>query len=142
VRLLFFEPGAAKAFTQLTAQDISFADLEVRILGKGGKRRDVPLLQSLVNELRLHLGERRSGPVFRSRQGVRAYSKRRIQQVVRSWRPRRPGSKSASTRTFSATPPECSTSPTGECRRTFCSSLSLTPGLRRPKSTTSRAAGR
>jgi len=71
VRLLFFEPGAArvKAFTQLTAQDISFADLEVRILGKGGKRRDVPLLQSLVNELRLHLGERRSGPVFRSRQG-------------------------------------------------------------------------
>ena len=82
MRLLFESGARAKAFTQLTVQDVSFADLEVRILGKGGKRRDVPILRSLANELRLHLGERRSGPIFRSRQGG-AYSKRRVQQLVR-----------------------------------------------------------
>lgn len=82
MRFLFESGARVKALTQLAVEDVSFADLEVRILGKGGKRRDVPLLQSLVNELRLHLGERRSGPIFRSRQGG-AYSKRRVQQIVR-----------------------------------------------------------
>ena len=82
MRLLFESGARSKAFTQITVEDVSFSDLEVRILGKGGKRRDVPILRSLANELRLHLGERRSGPIFRSRQGG-AYSKRRVQQLVR-----------------------------------------------------------
>ena len=82
MRLLFESGARAKAFTQLTVGDVSFADLEMRILGKGEKRRDVPILRSLANGLRLHLGDRRSGPIFRSRQGG-AYSKRRVQQIVR-----------------------------------------------------------
>ena len=45
--------------SQIRAEDISFGDLEIRIEGKGEKRRDVPVLSSLANELRLHLGERR-----------------------------------------------------------------------------------
>ena len=82
MRLLFESGARVDAFTQLTVENVSFADLEVRVLGKGGKRRDVPILRSLANELRLHLGDRQSGPLFRSRQGG-AYSKRRIQQLVR-----------------------------------------------------------
>jgi len=61
---------------------VAFCDLDVRVKHKGDKRRDVPILDSLANELRLHLRERRTGPVFQNRQGG-AYSKRRLQQIVR-----------------------------------------------------------
>ena len=56
--------------------------LEVRVRDKGGKTRDVPILQSLANEIRIHLGDRRTGFVFPSPRGG-AYSKRRIQQIVK-----------------------------------------------------------
>lgn len=82
MRALFETGMRVGAFAKLQAEQISFRDLEVRVEGKGEKRRDVPILSSLARELRLHLGERRSGPVFRSRQGG-AYSKRRLQQIVR-----------------------------------------------------------
>ena len=82
MRTLFETGTCVSTFVGIEAEDLSFADLEIRVTGKGDKDRDVPILSSLANELRLHLGERRSGPLFRSRQG-RAYSKRRIQQIVR-----------------------------------------------------------
>ena len=82
MRALFETGMRAGAFARMDAEQIAFRDLEIRIEGKGDKRRDVPILASLANELRLHLGERRSGPVFQSRQGG-AYSKRRLQQIVR-----------------------------------------------------------
>ena len=82
MRALFETGMRVGAFARLDAEQISFGDLEVRVHGKGDKRRDVPILSSLANELRLHLGERRSGPVFQSRQGG-AYSQRRVQQIVR-----------------------------------------------------------
>lgn len=82
MRALFETGMRVGAFARLDAEQISLGDLEVRVHGKGDKRRDVPILSSLANELRLHLGERRSGPVFQSRQGG-AYSKRRVQQIVR-----------------------------------------------------------
>jgi integrase/recombinase XerD len=69
-------------FTRLRVEDVSFRELEVRIEGKGGKTRDVPILQSLARELRLHLGDRRSGYLFPSPRGGH-YSERRIQQIVK-----------------------------------------------------------
>jgi len=81
MRTLFETGSRVGTFVRIGAGDLAFADLEIRVTGKGEKDRDVPILSSLANELRLHLGERRSGPLFRSRQGG-AYSKRRIQQLV------------------------------------------------------------
>ena len=82
MRTLFETGYRVAAFTKLEVEYISFAELEIRVRGKGGKSRDVPILSSLANELKLHLDERRTGPIFRSRQGG-PYSKRRIQQLVR-----------------------------------------------------------
>lgn len=82
MRTLFETGTRVGTFVKIGTEDISFRDLEIRVTGKGEKRRDVPILPSLANELRLHLGDRRTGPVFRSRQGG-SYSKRRIQQIVR-----------------------------------------------------------
>lgn len=82
MRTLFETGSRVGTFVEIGAEDLSLADLEVRVVGKGNKARDVPILSSLANELRLHLGERRTGPLFRSRQGG-AYSKRRVQQIVR-----------------------------------------------------------
>mgnify|MGYP006420971395 FL=1 len=69
-------------FAKLQAEQIAFREREIRVRGKGGKARDIPILQSLVNELRLHLGDRRTGYVFPSPRGGH-YSSRRIQQIVK-----------------------------------------------------------
>lgn len=78
------ETGArVSAFVKVRVEDISFRDLEIRLREtKGDKPRDVPILSSLANELRLHIGERETGWLFRSRQGGH-YSKRRVQQIVK-----------------------------------------------------------
>jgi integrase/recombinase XerD len=78
------ETGArVSAFVKIRVEDISFRDLEIRLREtKGDKPRDVPILSSLTNELRLHVGDRESGWLFRSRQGGH-YSKRRVQQIVK-----------------------------------------------------------
>ncbi len=78
------ETGArVSAFVKVRVEDISFRDLEIRLREtKGDKPRDVPILSSLVNELRLHVGERETGWLFRSRQRGH-YSKRRVQQIVK-----------------------------------------------------------
>jgi integrase/recombinase XerD len=79
------ETGArVSAFVRVRVEDISFRDLEIRLREtKGEKPRDVPILSSLANELRLHVGDRETGWLFRSRQGGH-YSKRRVQQIVKS----------------------------------------------------------
>jgi integrase/recombinase XerD len=78
------ETGArVSAFVKIQVEDISFRDLEIRLREtKGDKPRDVPILSSLANELRLHVGDRETGWLFRSRQGGH-YSRRRIQQIVK-----------------------------------------------------------
>lgn len=78
------ETGArVSAFVKIRVEDISFRDLEIRLREtKGDKPRDVPIISSLANELRLHIGERETGWLFRSRQGGH-YSKRRVQQIVK-----------------------------------------------------------
>ena len=81
MRMLMETGTRVGTFVRIDASDISFTDLEVRVVGKGSVTRDIPILQYLANELRLHLGERPAGPIFRSRQGG-AYPKRRMQQIV------------------------------------------------------------
>lgn len=82
VRALVETGSRVGAFCRMRADDVSFADLEVRVVDKGEKARDVPILRSLANELRLHLGERRTGYLFPSPRGGE-YSKRRVQQIVK-----------------------------------------------------------
>jgi integrase/recombinase XerD len=78
------ETGArVSAFVKIRVEDISFRDLEIRLRKtKGDKPRDVPMLSSLAHELQLHVGDRETGWLFRSRQGGH-YSRRRIQQIVK-----------------------------------------------------------
>jgi len=78
------ETGArVSAFIEIRAKDIAFRDLEIRLREtKGDKPRDVPILSSLAHELQLHVGDRETGWLFRSRQGGH-YSRRRIQQIVK-----------------------------------------------------------
>ena len=82
VRTLVETGSRVGAFCRMRADDVSFADLEVRVVDKGDKARDVPILRSLANELRLHLGDRRTGYLFPSPRGGE-YSKRRVQQIVK-----------------------------------------------------------
>ena len=83
MRVLLETGARVSAFVKIRVEDISFRDLEIRLREtKGDKPRDVPILSSLANELRLHVGDRETGWLFRSRQGGH-YSKRRVQQIVK-----------------------------------------------------------
>jgi integrase/recombinase XerD len=84
MRVLLETGARVSAFVQVRVEAISFRDLEIRLRHtKGEKPRDIPILSSLANELKLHVGDRKTGWLFRSRQGGH-YSKRRIQQIVKS----------------------------------------------------------
>lgn len=72
-------------FVELRIEDISFEERLITIQnGKGGKRREVPIRKDLSDKLRIHIQERRAGPLFRSRQKPYKYTRQRIGQVVRS----------------------------------------------------------
>ncbi len=76
-------------FTRLRIEDVSLAERVIVVLrGKGSKRREVPIRRELAQMLRLHIGTRRAGPLFQSRErGKQAlpytYSRQRIGQIVR-----------------------------------------------------------
>jgi integrase/recombinase XerD len=76
-------------FTALRVEDVSLAERVVTIEdGKGGKRREVPIRAELARLLALHIGKRRAGPLFPSREKgrgarPRVYSRQRIGQMVR-----------------------------------------------------------
>ncbi len=76
-------------FVALRVEDVSLAERAVVIEdGKGGKRREVPMRPELARLLALHVGSRRSGPLFVSRQRRTdgrppAFTRQRIGQIVR-----------------------------------------------------------
>jgi len=85
------ETGArASELVQLRVEDVSLSERVVTIRqGKGGKRREVPIRRDLAQLLRLHIGTRRAGPLFVSRQegsGPTPYvlTRQRVGQVVRA----------------------------------------------------------
>lgn len=71
-------------FTRLRVEDISLAERVVVVMsGKGSKRREVPIRRELAQMLRLHIGTRRAGPLFQSRERGKGslpyiYSRQRI----------------------------------------------------------------
>jgi integrase/recombinase XerD len=84
------ETGArVSEFVALRVDDVSLAERVVTIVaGKGGKRREVPIRPDLARLLALHIGKRRAGPLFLSREkgtGPRphVYTRQRIGQMVR-----------------------------------------------------------
>ena len=83
------ETGArVSEFVELRVEDVSIAERVVIIeSGKGGKRREVPIRAELARLLALHIGKRRAGPLFVSREkgksGSRVYTRQRIGQMVR-----------------------------------------------------------
>ena len=84
------ETGArASELVQLRVEDVDLAERVVVIRqGKGGKRREVPIRRDLAQLLRLHVGSRRAGPLFVSRQRgtgptPHVLTRQRVGQVVR-----------------------------------------------------------
>lgn len=69
-------------FVKLRVEDIAFRERLVRVVGKGGRAGEIPVLPSLTRELRVYLGDRQTGFLFPSPRGGH-YSARRIQQVVK-----------------------------------------------------------
>ena len=85
------ETGArVSELVQLKVEDVSLAERMVTIRqGKGGKRREVPIRRDLAQLLRLHIGTRRAGPLFASRQQgtgptPHVLTRQRVGQIVRA----------------------------------------------------------
>lgn len=85
------ETGArASELVQLRIKDISLAERVITIRhGKGDKRREVPIRRELSQLLRLHIGSRRAGPLFTSRQRgsgpmPHVLTRQRVGQIVRA----------------------------------------------------------
>ena len=83
------ETGArVSEFVALRVEDVSIAERVIIIeSGKGGKRREVPIRSELARLIAIHIGKRRAGPLFVSRErnksGSRIYTRQRIGQMVR-----------------------------------------------------------
>lgn len=84
------ETGArVSEFVALRVEDVSLAERIITIAeGKGGKRREVPIRPELARLLALHIGKRRAGPLFPSREKgsgpyPQVYTRQRIGQIVR-----------------------------------------------------------
>lgn len=87
---VLLETGArASELVGLRIEDVGLAERVVMIRqGKGGKRREVPIRRELAHLLRLHIGARRAGPLFASRQHgsgpvPHTLTRQRVGQVVR-----------------------------------------------------------
>ena len=85
------ETGArASELVQLRIEDVSLAERVITIRhGKGDKRREVPIRRELAQLLRLHIGARRAGPLFTSRQRgsgptPHVLTRQRVGQIVRA----------------------------------------------------------
>jgi integrase/recombinase XerD len=84
------ETGArASELVQLRVEDVRLVERVVTIRhGKGDKRREVPIRRELAQLLRLHIGARRAGPLFASRQQgsgrmPHMLTRQRVGQIVR-----------------------------------------------------------
>jgi integrase/recombinase XerD len=90
MRQTLLETGArASELVHLRVEDVSLTERVVTIhRGKGGKRREVPIRRELAQLLGLHIGTRRVGPLFASRQEGHGptphmLTRQRVGQIVR-----------------------------------------------------------
>ena len=84
------ETGArVSEFVALRVEDVSLGERTIAVeSAKGGKRREIPIRAEFARLLAgMHIGNRRAGPLFLSRQkargGARMYTRQRIGQLVR-----------------------------------------------------------
>lgn len=71
-------------FIELRIQDVMFSERLVTIhKGKGGKMREVPIREELAKQLKIHITNRKAGPLFKSRQKPFKYTRQRIGQIVK-----------------------------------------------------------
>ncbi len=83
IKTLFQSGARVSEFVGLRVDDLFFDEQMLLIeKGKGGKSRYVPILAELSQELRTHLGRRKTGFLFETNRNS-AYSPRRVQQVVK-----------------------------------------------------------
>jgi len=84
IKTLFQSGARVSEFVNVRLIDFFFDEQMLLIdKGKGGKSRYVPLLPELTQELRTHLGDRRTGYLFETNRHT-AYSPRRVQQIVKA----------------------------------------------------------
>ena len=84
------ETGArVSELVQMRVEDVGLVERVIVVRrGKGGKRREVPIRRELAQLLQLHLGSRRVGPLFASRQKgsgpmPHVLTRQRVGQIVR-----------------------------------------------------------
>jgi len=84
IKTLFQSGARVSEFVSLRVQDF-YLDEQMLLIekGKGDKSRYVPILSELAQELRTHLGARRTGYLFETNRDA-AYSPRRVQQIVKA----------------------------------------------------------
>ena len=83
VQILLETGVRASEFVALRVEDVSLGERTIAVeSGKGGKRREIPFRAELARLLAMHIGNRRAGPLFLSRQkargGARMYTRQRI----------------------------------------------------------------
>jgi integrase/recombinase XerD len=84
IKTLFQSGARVSEFVGLRVSDLFFDEQMLLIeKGKGGKSRYVPILPELAQELRTHLGNRKTGYLFETNRHS-AYSPRRVQQIVKA----------------------------------------------------------
>jgi integrase/recombinase XerD len=83
IKTLFQTGARVSEFVNIKVHELFFDEQMILISkAKGGKRRYVPILPELAQELRTHLGDRAAGYLFETIHTT-PYSPRRIQQLVK-----------------------------------------------------------
>jgi integrase/recombinase XerD len=83
LKTLFLTGARVSEFVSIKVGDFYFDEQMILIQkGKGGKSRYVPILPELTQELKTHLGSRKTGYVFESNRHTK-FTTRRIQQIVK-----------------------------------------------------------
>lgn len=83
LKTLFLTGARVSEFVSFKAGDFYLDEQMILIQkGKGGKSRYVPILPELAQELKTHLGSRKTGYIFESNRHTK-FTTRRIQQIVK-----------------------------------------------------------
>jgi integrase/recombinase XerC len=83
LELLYATGVRVAELSGLDVEDVDLRDGAVRVLGKGGKERIVPMGGPAIEALRAYLGERASGPLLKNARGGRL-TVRSIHRIVRA----------------------------------------------------------
>jgi integrase/recombinase XerD len=83
IKVLFFSGARVNEFVNIKVEDVFFDDHEILIThGKGDKKRYVPILPEITQEIKSYLGGRDRGYLFESNRHTK-FTTRRIQQIIK-----------------------------------------------------------